>query len=299
MTFLQLKYFIEVATQANVTKAAETLCVSQSALSQTIKKLEEEFSATFFIRQPKQMILTDAGRLFLDYAKETLKKWEQISQQLQDLDGQLHGAIRIQSNPIPYLIAEQFLKFRRSNPMVQVEFVSVPALLINDYTKDPFQSVSLLITSEPPAEKTANRHLLLKEKLMASLPRSHPLANRSSVRLSELKEDPFLIYEKGEIQKAVERSCLAAGFAPRIHCVCHDIATMFNLVASGEGVSLFPETWKQLCNENTVLVPLEDDCSRNIYLCWDKICKSDPVTEAFRDYLITQAENGTLLNPKA
>ena len=299
MTFLQLKYFIEVAAQANVTKAAEALCVSQSALSQTIKKLEDEFSSVFFIREPKKMILTDAGKLFLDYAKETLKKGEQITRQLQELDGQLHGTILIQSNPIPYLIAEQFLKFRRSHPMTDVQFVSVPALLINDYSKDPFQWVSLLITSEPPPEELADRHFLLKEKLMASLPRSHRLANRTQIRLSELREEPFLIYEKGEVQKAVARCCLNAGFTPKIHCVCHDIATMFNLVASGEGVSLFPETWKQLCSENTVLIPLEDDCSRDIYVCWAKSSKTDDASAAFRDYLIEQVNSSTLPGRKA
>lgn len=299
MTILQLQYFIEVAKLGNVTKAAETLNISQSALSQTIKKLEDEFSATFFQRFPKNMILTDAGNLFLNYAQKTLQQWEEINHQLSKLDTQLHGTIFVQSNPIPYLIAEQFLKFRRNNPMTKIQFVSVPALLINDYSKDPFQSVSLLITSEPPAEDQAERHILFQEKLMAALPRSHRLANRAHIHLSELRNEPFLLYEKGEIQKAVERCCAAAGFTPYVHCVCHDLATMFNLVAAGEGVSLFPETWKQLCNDNSVLVPLEEHCSRTIYLCCKKSSDLDPTAKAFRDFLIAQSTTNSIYSETA
>lgn len=297
MTILQLEYFVEVARLGNMTKAAENLHVSQSALSQTIKKLEEEFSASFFQRFPKNMILTDAGILFLNYAQEALQQREEIKHKLSNLDGQLHGTIRIQSNPIPYLIAEQFLKFRRNYPMTKIQFVSDPALLINDYSKDPFLSVSLLVTSEPPAEDQVECHFLFQEKLMASLPRSHRLAHRTHIRLSELRHEPFLLYEKGEIQKAVEHCCIAAGFTPYVHCVCHDIATMFNLVAAGEGVSLFPETWKQLCNDNSVLVPLEEDCSRTIYLCCKKNSHLDPTTAAFRDFLIAQSNANSLYPP--
>lgn len=294
MTILQLEYFVEVARLGNMTKAAENLHISQSALSQTIKKLEDEFSSSFFQRFPKCMVLSDAGILFLSYAQKILQQTKDINCQLRNLDSQLHGTITIQSNPIPYLIAEQFLKFRRNHPKTNVQFVSIPSLLINDYSRDPFLSVSLLITSEPPAEEKAERHILLQEKLMASLPRSHRLAHRTHIRLAELRDEPFLLYEKGELQKAVEHCCVTAGFTPRVHCVCHDIATMFNLVAAGEGVSLFPETWKQLCNDNSVLIPLEDNYSRTIYLCWKKNSNLDPTAKAFRDFLIAQSATNSL-----
>lgn len=286
MNFLQLEYFVEVAAVGNVTKAAEQLHISQSALSQTIRKLEEEFSVDLFQRLPKQMVLTDAGKLFLKYARKTLADRDAITHQLRNHDGMLRGKIVIQSNPIPYLIADCFLKFRKRNPLTEIDFVSLPALLVNDYSRDPFLSVSLLITTEPPEEADAESRFLLRERLMAALPSDHRLADRKMIKLAELQKEPFLLYQEGEVQKAVERCCMAAGFVPHVQCCCHDIGTMFNLVSSGEGVSLFPESWKQLCNEKTVFVPLEDSCFRTVYLCWGKRNEPNPAAAAFRDYLL-------------
>ena len=286
MNFLQLEYFVEVAAFGNVTKAAEKLHISQSALSQTIRKLEEEFSVSLFCRLPKQMVLTDAGKLFLEYARKTLAEREAIVHQLQDHDGMLRGKIVIQSNPIPYLIADCFLKFRKQHPLTEIQFVSLPALLVNDYSRDPFLSVSLLVTTEPPDVSDAESRFLFREQLMAALPRTHRLADRKTISLAELRKEPFLLYEEGEVQKVVERCCMAAGFVPHVQCCCHDIATMFNLVSSGEGVSLFPESWKQLCNEKTVLVPLDEVCARTVYLCWGKHNEPNRAAAAFRDYLL-------------
>ena len=289
MNFLQLEYFAEVAALGNVTRAAEKLHISQSALSQTIRKLEDEFSVSFFHRTPKKLVLTDAGLLFLDYVRQTLSERERITQQLKEQDGQLRGTIVIQSNPIPYLIADLFLRFRRQNPLTDIQFVSHPELLVNDYRQDPFLSVSLLVTTEPPPETCAESRFFMKEKLMAALPRTHRLAGRSKICLPELRGESFLLYQEGELQRVVERCCRSAGFVPHVQCFCHDVATMFNLVSSGSGVSLFPESWKQLCNENTVLIPLEEDCARTVYLCWGVTHKPTAAAAAFRDFLLEHA----------
>ena len=123
---------------------------------------------------------------------------------------------------------------------------------------------------------------------VAALPRSHPLAGRASISQRELRDEPFLIYEKGEVQRAVEHCCTDAGFTPQVACVCHDLGPMFLLVAGGGGVSLFPESWKKLCSENAIFVPLEEDCGRTIYLCWGKNAPPDAAAAAFRNYLIDE-----------
>ena len=81
MNFLQLEYFVAVASEGNITKAAEKLYISQSALSQTIRKLEEEFSVCLFNRLPKKLVLTEAGSAFLEYAHKALSDREQITHQ--------------------------------------------------------------------------------------------------------------------------------------------------------------------------------------------------------------------------
>ncbi|MBE6968511.1 MAG: LysR family transcriptional regulator [Ruminococcaceae bacterium] len=292
MNFLQLEYFVEVAARGGVTKAAESLHISQSALSQTLRKLEGEFGVSFFRRRPAGLELTEPGEVFLDYARRALREREELCRRLGS--GELRGEIVVQSNPVPYLIADHFLRFRQSHPGTEIRFVSVPELLINDYSRDPFLSVSLLVTTEPPVRSDTETRFLLRERFMAALPRSHPLAARESVSLRELCDEPFLIYEKGEVQRAVEHCCTDAGFTPRVECVCHDLGTMFSLVAGGGGVSLFPESWKKLCSENAIFVPLQEDCSRTIYLCWGKNAPPDAAAAAFRDYLIEKTEKGRI-----
>ena len=288
MNFLQLEYFLEVAGRLSVTKAAESLHVSQSALSQTLRKLESEFGVSFFHRRSTGLELTEAGETFMRYARRTLRERDELRHRLRQRPDEIRGEIVIQSNPIPYLIADHFLHFRRRYPATEIRFVSVPELLINDYSRDPFLSVSLLVTTEPPVRSDTETRFLLRERFMAALPRSHPLAGRASISLRELRDEPFLIYEKGEVQRAVEHCCTDAGFTPQVACVCHDLGTMFSLVAGGGGVSLFPESWKKLCSENAIFVPLEEDCGRTIYLCWGKNAPPDAAAAAFRNYLIDE-----------
>ena len=225
MNFLQLEYFLEVAGRLSVTKAAESLHVSQSALSQTLRKLESEFGVSFFHRRSTGLELTEAGETFMRYARRTLRERDELRHRLRQRPDEIRGEIVIQSNPIPYLIADHFLHFRRRYPATEIRFVSVPELLINDYSRDPFLSVSLLVTTEPPVRSDTETRFLLRERFMAALPRSHPLAGRASISLRELRDEPFLIYEKGEVQRAVEHCCTDAGFTPQVACVCHDLGT--------------------------------------------------------------------------
>lgn len=286
MEYLQLEYFVQTARTCNITQASEKLCVSQPALSQMIKKLELELEVKLFIRNHRGLTLTDEGRHFLRFAEKALQERNDIIQQLHDASGKVSGKITIQANAIGYLIAQLFCGFRAEYPDVEVQFLSVPELSQNDYSKSPFQSVDLFVTTCPPYPNSEAQCLLTNESLLAVLPHTHPLVNRDSLSLKELKEEPFLLYEGGEVERLIRQCCYNSGFSPKVQLKCHTIDVLFNMVHANFGVSLFPSSWKQLCSEDICFLPLQESYSRPIYLCWDEKKYRNHATKLFQSYVI-------------
>ena len=286
MDFLQLFYFKTVAETNHITKAAKQLHISQPALSQMTKKLEKELSVSLFQRQTKGVVLTDEGELFLEYAAKALKEKEEIFQKLSDTKELVSGEILIQANAVSYLIAGLFCDFQKQHPHTRIKFVTDADFRQNIYHRDPFSSIHLFVTTNPPGN--CRKQILLKERLVAALPLEHPLSTKKALSLSELREDSFLIFQGGELQELTETCCRQAGFSPNILMECHNTNILFNLVASGMGVSLFPESWKTFYNHDIHLVPLREPFGRTVFLCWDGARYLNKAADLFRKFLEEQ-----------
>lgn len=290
MDFMQLIYFQAVAQTNNITKAAEKLYISQPALSQMILKLEEELSVPLFFRRPKGVQLTDAGKLFLEYTNRTLSDKKEILQKLKDTKTEVSGEILLQANAISYIIAELFCDFKRIYPNTKIRFVTNSDLRQNIYQSDPFSSVDLFITAQLPAAEYSSSSLLFKEEFLAALPLDHNLAEKDSLSLLELRDEPFLLFQGGELQKLTENYCVQAGFSPNILMECHNTNILFNLVSLGMGVSLFPKSWEMFNNRKIKLIPLKEQCVREVYLCWSNSRYLNKAADLFREYLIEKMD---------
>src|SRR5690625_2692352 len=243
MELRQIKYFIEVAKREHVTEAANALHVAQSAISRQIFNLEEELGVDLFIREGRTIKLTPIGRIFLEQMERAIHVIEDAKQVVEEYVDPEKGTIHIgfPSSLASYIMPTAVYYFRKEYPNVKFELHQDTYNGLIDSVKRGVINIALL--GPPPAEEEKLKStILFTENIVALLPSSHPLSNKSSIRLSELQEDAFVLFPKGYILRdVIIEGCLQRGFQPNVSFVGEDFDTIKGLVSAGLGVSLIPE----------------------------------------------------------
>jgi DNA-binding transcriptional LysR family regulator len=225
--------------------AAARLFISQPALSQQIRALEEQVGVPLFTRHARGVELTEAGTVLLAEAREVLARAERLEQTVGELGRGEADALSIGISPgvPPGLLPGLVARFRASHPDARLEVRELT-------TPDQLEaigsgSLDMGLVREPVEDTRLSRRTLLVEPLGASLPATHPLAGREGVTLRELAGDAFV--------------CFPRPWAPTLHDVLvsalrerqidarfqdsEQLATTVGKVAAGEGVTLSAPSW--------------------------------------------------------
>jgi len=243
MELRQLYYFVKVAKREHVTRAAEELHVAQSAVSRQIHQLEEELGVKLFLQKGRNLQLTPVGQLFLKRAEAILSDLERAVTEINEFMDPELGEIRLGFphslgiNLIPKVVA----MFRKLHPNVKFRFKQgMYPSLIQDVIKG---EVDLAFVSPMPgAHGQVSGDIILTEQLYAVMPQGHPLAERDSIDLAELRGESFVLFREGySLRPIVWEACREAGFTPTIAFESEETDTIRGLVAAGMGVSLLPE----------------------------------------------------------
>ncbi len=268
MEIRQIKYFMEVAMREHVTEAADALHVAQSAVSRQIFQLESELGVDLFIREGRRVKLTPIGKIFLERMKHAMNVIDDATREVAEYLDPEKGTIRV-AFPISlaaYTLPTVIYAFRIRYP--EAKFKLKQALyydLIDGVVKGDFNMA--LIGPVPMEEKKIKRKILFTENIVALLPIHHPLANRTSIKLRELKDDPFVLLPEGFVfREIVVNACNELGFQPHVAFEGDDIDALKGLVSAGLGVALMPEvTLVDSQPRSTVKIPLmEPNVTRTV-----------------------------------
>ncbi len=286
----QLEYFLVVAQEGNVTRAAKRLYTAQPSLSRQIQKLEDELGAPLFDRSKRGMRLTAVGETFLQYVERGFGQFEAGRQAVRDLLGPDHGHIRMAFLPAvgSDLLPEALAAFRGRYPDVQ--FTLRQSTTLETLRWLLAGEVELCIATALPygrAEAALASTPLLVEELYAALPPDHRCAAQDKLDLRELASDPFVLVGGGSgLRKVIEAACQQVGFLPHVAVEGADLATVRGLVAAGLGVSLLPglalHEWGRL---RPVIVPLRSAPTWTVEAVWHAERYLPAATRAFRDFL--------------
>lgn len=289
MNFLQLQYFCTVAHTGNITHAAQQLRISQSSLSQTLSKLEQELDISLLERYPRGIGLTEAGERFLQYAEDSMRRKQEIMQELHDLGRPLSGQVVIRTNAMSFVVARLFCDFKKLYPNVKLLFIQNGDAKTQLSPQELLQTVDLIVTSDSAIPYRADSVILATEELLAALPPHHKLAHASSIELEELANEDFLVSSNQQFRDVIVNYCRVAGFEPHIFFEYNNTNTLFSLLAADAGVSLFPKSWMRLYSSNIHLVPISrPHCLRTIRLFWSKERQLSLAAITFRDFLIAR-----------
>lgn len=242
-----LRYFVAVAEEGHLTRAAQRLGIQQPPLSQQIRVLEQELGVALFTRLPRGMALTEAGRVLLDEALGILARLDSAIAGVRGVArGELgHLAVGFTESASLHPFVPRVLRaFRENAPEVRfvVEENNPPDLVqaIHDKRLD-----AAFIRSPISNVDGLTIETVLTEEMIVALPVAHRLAGGrdKGVPLVALADEDFILIHRPNgpgFYDTIIAACLAAGFSPRVMQETHKNLSTLSLVAAGLGVAIIP-----------------------------------------------------------
>jgi LysR family hydrogen peroxide-inducible transcriptional activator len=242
MEFHQLRYFVAVADEGSFSRAAAKVRVAQPSLSQQIRKLEAEVGQPLFDRLPRSVVLTEAGRCLIDYARQILASIGDARRCIDEFQGEIAGRVAVGAIPTiaPYVLPELVVTFQDHYPHVTLEIVEDVTDGITRRIEAGELDVALASTCQQ--SPTLRREHLANEPLLALLPRGHPLAKKGMLEFDDLKAQRFLLlHEMHCLSQQVHQVLESRRLRPEIALAGSQLSTIANMVAEGIGVSIVPQ----------------------------------------------------------
>ncbi len=253
MTLDQLTYFVTIAEKQNLTKAAEQLFISQSALSKAIRVMEEELQTELIRHNVRNFSLTEAGKLFYSYALDILSYYDAKTSEFLS---QLQGAVDSIKLGIPPTAGAIYFfsvlhRFRKKYPDISLDISEqtsrlLPDMLIND-------KIDMAAVIEPFEDNRFAKKIVYKSEVVAVISKHHRLAKESSIPFSELSEEPILMISKAfQFYDVAIKQFRKAGIEPKIIFESYHWEWLFEMSANNQGVSLLPKPLVEKFNGDKV-----------------------------------------------
>lgn len=270
-----LRYFVAVAQEGHITRAAERLGMQQPPLSQQIKALEREIGVQLFRRKARGVEPTEAARTFLADALSVLARVDEAVEAARRTAAGKQGRLRIglpPSGPFHPFVPRMIRRFREACPLVSVSMEECLRAELLDGLRAGTLDVAFVRASIAPPEGL-DVHLLLDEPMVVALPSAHALARpgprAGAVPLGRLAAEAFIVYARQQgpaLYEATLAACAEAGFSPRLGQEAPRIISALSLVASGLGVTLVPASMQSMTMDGVAFRPLRGPVQPKAFL---------------------------------
>jgi DNA-binding transcriptional LysR family regulator len=264
MELRHLRYFVAVAEEEHITRAAVRLSIQQPPLSQQIKALEQELGVTLFNRVGKRIQLNGAGKLFLSDAREILTQAENAVKRVRRFDLGEEGRMRVgytSSASMHELTPGIIRAFRAAHPLISLEIDEGAAHdLLCALEEERLDAA--FVRSPVTQYATLECISLNQENMVVALPTQHRLASQpgAGVPLAELKGESFILYRQvngSGIKEKLVKTCQEVGFTPHAVQEVHRMMAAIQLVAAGMGISVVPQSLNAIQPKSVVYRPFD------------------------------------------
>ena len=259
MELRHLRYFVAVAEEGHVTRAAERLGIQQPPLSQQIRALETELQVQLFRRKPRGVELTQAGAALFAEARAILRQVDHAVTATRRTARGESGRIGLgftSSASFHPFVPQIIRDYRETHPMVALGLEEsgtgeLVTALIEERIDAAFVRSPIGVSGGGPAAGIAV-HSVLEEAMVAALPAGHVLARGPAARplaLAALAAETFILYRRPlgpGLYDAIIAACQRAGYSPNIGQEAPRMLATLSLVAAGIGVTLVPQSMRRL-----------------------------------------------------
>jgi LysR family transcriptional activator of glutamate synthase operon len=287
MDLRQLRYLVALAEERNFTRAAASEHIAQPALSQQIRRLEDELGLALVERTTRRVALTDAGELLVVRARRILTELESAETELQGLRGMYTGHVTIGAmhtmGPVDLSLA--LALFHERHPGVGLTVREQTSEEMAEMLRVDELDLAFLSVTERVESHGLGLYQLLSEELVAVLPQEHRLGSRRRVRMAELAGEPFISYREGSrLRELLLAAGRHAGYAPRVTLESNESQRIRRLVARGMGVAILPRSDAEGPGADVCVAALtEPALTRDITLAWREGRRHAPAAAEFLD----------------
>lgn len=244
MDLRTLSYFVTVAEELNITRAAEKLHMSQPPLSSQIKSLEQELETVLFIRGKRFLQLTDSGRLLYRRAKEILSLADKASGEIISMSRGLTGTVSIGlvEGSAPNIAAEWIERFGAQYPGVRFRIMDGNSDSLIAELRSGI--INLAVITAPCDHSLLHCVPVGKEKMTAFMSRENPLAGigGDALDLCLLRDQPLIVPSRKAVIDMIYKWFKEIGSEPRIVCEMDNYLDVAALAGRNVGISIFPKT---------------------------------------------------------
>lgn len=251
-----------ILATGSFTAAAKQLGYTQSAISQMIASLEKELGVQVLARSNHHVQLTPEGQRLMPLLSQTAKDWDNVKELAQEITGLKSAVIKIGtiSSISAHWLPQLIKKFQALHPgvrfvMLQGDYTTIPEWIHNN--EIDFGFVNPAAMPQEPVK------FLRAGDLRTILPIDHPLAKEEAVRLTDLKDEPFLMLEEGLYSEPLE-AFHENGIEPNIKLRVHDDYSILSMVEAGLGFSILADLVLQKQSYNVAIRPLIPNVQRRI-----------------------------------
>lgn len=282
-----LRAFVQLAGTRHFGLAAEALGITQPALSQTIKALEDWLGVRLFDRGQRRVTLTAAGSLFLTEARRTLEqagRAEHVGRRAGRGQAGLVETGYVGSAAFSPVFAGIIGGFREANPEIVLRLTQLPSVVLVERIAQGSLDCGFLRTPLPALPRGLFTRMLARETLVVAVPEAHRMASAARCRIVDLADESFIQYQPqpgAGLHHLVAGLCHAAGFEPRIAQTVPQVATMICLVRAGLGIALVPETMAGMALDGVIYLPLADEAAETELHLAGRHPEPSPAARAF------------------
>lgn len=281
MDIRQLRYFLAIAEEENITKAAEKLHIAQPPLSKQLKLLEEELGVKLIERSTRKIKLTDTGEKLKRRGEQMLKLMETTVKELKDINEGLQGTLSIGTvaSSGAALLPERIRDFHQKYPGINFEIWDGDTNRILDMLNSGIVDIGIIRT--PFNTEIFESICLPNEPMVAVSSDINWDKKQKNIKLNELINKPFVVDRRFE--NLIVKACQEEGFEPKILCRSDDVRSVLLWASTGIGVAIVPKAAINLIsNENLMYKEInESSLETQIAIIWKKNKYLSTITRHF------------------
>lgn len=241
MNLRDLQYIVALADTGHFGAAAERCHVSQPTLSAQVKKLEDYLGVALFERQPRKVVVTEAGAAIIERARHIVQEAEDIRELARASRNPLEGRLRVGLIPTiaPYLLPRVSSQLRKAVPDLQLLLQELQTAPLLGALREGELDMGILAL--PAGTQGLETRSLFAEAFVVAMPRKHPLTARKRLRPADLAGEPLLLLEEGHClrDQAIE-ACGNLAVPTEQDLRATSLETLRQMVAMGLGITLLP-----------------------------------------------------------
>lgn len=239
MNIQKYKIFLKVVEQGSFTRAAEVLNYTQSGISRIVQDLEEEWQLSLLERSKAGVELTSDGMKLLPVIKIICHQHDLLMTQVDELRNLESGLIRIGtfSSVATHWLPPMIKRFRNEYPKIEFELLLGDYQEIEEWINDGRVDFGFL---RLPTNKNFEHQLVEEDRLLAVLPKGHPLTEKERISIQDMTIYPFMLLEKGTNRDIIELF-KKYQLTPQVFFTTWDDFSIMSMVENGLGISILPE----------------------------------------------------------